>query len=331
MRVARGRQPGEKPGIGAGTTTAWAHRTMSTVRLCSLPLLLLLSLTACALSDDDELVVELSDEAISDDGKADHLTIAFRELDDPQGVGDRGEVETRVVLTSRAAYAGYFGHAAPADLDFSREWVLFYSAGTRSTGGYEATVASIARSASGKTLYVSTSLRAPGPDCLVTFALTQPHALVAFRRPATRPTAARAYHTDETRACDRCEGLTGEACDATPGCGQVAEGCDPAPINPDTGFPYPCDPILVCRAQAAAGEGDACGSRGLLPCAEGLFCQHPESAACGETDRPGTCAVAPDACIEIYQPVCGCDGATYGNACLAAAAEASVRHTGACR
>jgi hypothetical protein len=303
---------------------------MSTLRLLCIPVLLLLSLSACVLSDEDELHAELSDDVIAEDGKADHLTISFRELDDPQGVGDRGEVETRVVLTSRAAYAGYFGHAAPAGLDFAREWVFFYSAGTRSTGGYEATVASISRSQSGKTLYLGTHLRSPGAGCAVTFALSKPHALVAFRRPATRPTSARATHTDETRACDRCEGLSGSDCDAMPGCEQVAEGCNPPPINPDTGLPYPCDPILVCRTKQAAGEGEACGSRGMLPCADGLFCQFPMSAGCGETDRPGTCAVAPEACIEIYQPVCACDGQTYGNSCLAAAAQASVRRTGAC-
>jgi hypothetical protein len=305
---------------------------MSTVRWLSLPLLLLLSLSlsSCVVADDDELHAELSADALTEDGKADHLTIAFRELDDTLGIGDRGEAETRVVLTSRAAYAGYFGHPAPADLDFSREWVFFYSAGTRTTGGYEATVASISRSQSGKTLHVSTHLVSPGVGCNVTFAFSTPHALVAFRRPATRPTAARAFHTDETRACDRCEGLSGGECEATAGCGLVAEGCNPPPINPDTGFPYPCDPILVCRTAVAAGDGDACGSRGLLPCAEGLFCNYPQSAECGETDRSGTCAVAPEACLEIYQPVCGCDGQTYGNACLASAAEASVRTTGAC-
>ena len=79
---------------------------MSTVRLFSLPLLLLfsVSVSACVLPDEDELHAELSDEALLDDGKADHLTISFRELDDALGIGDRGEVETRVVLTSRAAY-----------------------------------------------------------------------------------------------------------------------------------------------------------------------------------------------------------------------------------
>lgn len=330
MRVALRTQHVEKSRAAAGTTCACGARDMLSARLLSIPCLIALSLSACVVADEDELHAELSDEALVEDGKADHQTITFRELDDALGIGDRGEVETRVVLTSRAAYASYFGHAAPAGLDFAREWVLFYSAGTRSTGGYEATVASITRSNSGKTLYVGTHLVSPGAGCAVTFALSKPHALVAFRRPTPRPTAALASHTDETRVCDRCEGLTTGDCEATPGCAIVAEGCESPPIDPETGFPHPCDPIAVCRAKQVASEGDACGGRGMLPCGEGLFCQFPESAACGQVDHPGACAVAPEACLEIYQPVCGCDGQTYGNACEAAAATASVRHAGTC-
>jgi hypothetical protein len=35
-------------------------------------------------------------------------------------------------------------------------------------------------------------------------------------------------------------------------------------------------------------------------------------------------------CSNIYQPVCGCDGNTYGNTCLAQKAGAAIDHTGAC-
>jgi hypothetical protein len=78
------------------------------------------------------------------------------------------------------------------------------------------------------------------------------------------------------------------------------------------------------------GVGDTCGTRGAKPCADDLFCNFPESAQCGSFDAPGTCAKAPEACIQLYNPVCGCDGQTYGSACSAAQQGVSVSHTGEC-
>jgi hypothetical protein len=82
--------------------------------------------------------------------------------------------------------------------------------------------------------------------------------------------------------------------------------------------------------QSDAGAGATCGGRGGTPCPAGTFCNFPPSSICGRADGPGTCTPIPLRCPITGDAVCGCDGTTYTNACLAARASVSVESTGPC-
>ena len=45
----------------------------------------------------------------------------------------------------------------------------------------------------------------------------------------------------------------------------------------------------------------------------------------------GTCVRVAEVCIELYQPVCGCDNKTYGNDCQRRVAKVTKKADGACR
>lgn len=86
---------------------------------------------------------------------------------------------------------------------------------------------------------------------------------------------------------------------------------------------------LACRtAQPTAVPAGTCTTNDQ--CSPTEFC----SKLFDSCNDPGKCEPRPADCVEhghvIDKPVCGCDGKTYGNFCLAAAAGVNVKSEGKC-
>lgn len=78
-------------------------------------------------------------------------------------------------------------------------------------------------------------------------------------------------------------------------------------------------------------EGGMCGGFAGFQCQSGLTCEMAPGQCRSVADAAGVCRKTPDMCPMIHQPVCGCDGKTYGNACQAAGAGVSVAAQGECK
>ena len=89
--------------------------------------------------------------------------------------------------------------------------------------------------------------------------------------------------------------------------------------------------LLTARARGQAQAHG--GPLPPFPCVSNAFC--PPTSYCqfpqGVCQGIGTCRPRPEVCLAVYEPVCGGDGRTYGNACEAARAGVSVAYRGPCR
>ena len=260
-----------------------------------LSLLSLLSLSAC--SSEPQSAGTLSEPLVAPGpGRPSRATpLVFSDVNDPLGIGNAGERSTSAVIRSQAAYKAAFGHAAPADVKFGAgDVVIFYSPGVQPTGGYEASIVSVVQV--GRSLIIATHLSSPGPNCIVTDALSKPFALVKV---STRGRTAntRFQHLRSTRDCEPTNGCDGFECPDGQHCELQEIVC----------ITTPCNPVPTCVEGAAIGE--FCGGFAGILCEGNGLCVDDPSDDCdpnmGGADCGGICIENP----------CNLADCTPGNTC----------------
>jgi len=199
-----------------------------------------LALAACAADPADAPA-----EHVSADGAEARAarSVPFAPYTDATATPPAARGERVQLIESLAEYKTVFGGRARATgVDFRRESIVVYSAGAQRTGGYFPSVVGVR--AKGASLHVATRLVTPG-DCLVTMALTNPHAVVRIARQIA--TALKHERTEQDRVCDPCRTTVcagGTVCQAR----QVQ--C----------ITTPCDPVAECVPAVPSCEGFVCGA-----------------------------------------------------------------------
>ena len=158
--------------------------------------------------------------------------------------------------------------------------------------------------------------------------------------PGLTPVADCMLNPDGSCSCPKCPCYVCTYCgDGECGVGETACTCPEdcgEPEEEECIFDKDCDDFEECTLDFCVdGEceyeelpdcgGDYCWGDDM--CQPFGYCQYPDGGCWAET---GFCTPIPEACIALYDPVCGCDGVTYGNYCGMQAASQSMAYDGEC-
>lgn len=268
--------------------------------------------SGCATEDEEGILPEESATAelsADPEAKADRPSISFTTFNDTLPGNGIGEV--RKLFTTAASYRSYFGHSAPASVNFAAgDWVMLYDAGRKNSGGYAATIQNIRRSDSGLTIKVTTRLSSPGEGCPVTLALTRPYVLARFRAPTVPRINWVQYHRDDVRApsCVPASACATVRCASGFHCEEVQIQCITTPCNPIA----ECVPNVTC-ANVRCAAGTTCVQEGATPrCVPQLTCATVLCApgtTCNDDDGTPSCDPIPGGCASnadctLYDQYC---------------------------
>jgi hypothetical protein len=228
----------------------------------------------CTPQDLEEFLGDVKDGPAQPPGTA----IPFQTFtDDVSAVSAK---ETRALIRTSQGYVSFFGHAAPAGVDFSTDWVIFYSAGTKHTGGFDASIASLTRA--GSQLVAVTSLSSPGPACIEPQIVTTPNVLIKFA--AQTGAAIQFFKNDSVNDCGTNNPCAAVTCPVGSTCVVVEPPCLPGAL---------CPPIGACVPQKV----QHCGGIAGIACPGSGQCVDDPSDSCdpnnGGADCGGICKCLP--------------------------------------